>query len=48
MQSSENFNLFYKDGHVERNLQISKVIDTDTNRIFPIPFKVMHIYLRYT
>ena len=31
-----------------RNLQISKVLNTDTNRIFPIPFKVMCISLRYT
>ena len=29
-----------------RNLQISKIPNTDTSRIFPIPFKVMHISLR--
>ena len=31
-----------------RNLQIRKILNTDTNRIFPIPFKVMGISLRYT
>ena len=30
------------------NLQISKILNTDTNRIFPIPFKFMYISLRYT
>ena len=30
-----------------RNLQISKILNTDTNRVFPIPFKVMYISLRY-
>ena len=30
-----------------RNLQISNILTTDANIIFPIPFKVMYIYLRY-
>ena len=30
-----------------RNLQINKVLNTDTNRVFPVPFKVMYISLRY-
>ena len=29
-------------------LQISKILNIDTNRIFPPPFKLMHISLRYT
>ena len=31
-----------------RNLQISKILNTDINRIFPITFKVKYISLRYT
>ena len=31
-----------------RNLQIIRILNTDKNRIFPIPFKVMYISLRYT
>ena len=31
-----------------RKLQISKILVTNTNRIFPILFKVMYISLRYT
>ena len=31
-----------------RVLQISKILNTDTNRIFPIPFKLKYISLRYT
>ena len=31
-----------------RNLQISKILNTDKKRIFPIPLKVMYITLRYT
>ena len=30
------------------NLQISEILNTDTNRSFTIPFRVMYIYLRYT
>ena len=30
-----------------RNLQISKILNTDTNRNFPVPFKVIYISLRY-
>ena len=30
-----------------RNLQISKILNTNTKRIFQILFKVMHISLRY-
>ena len=29
-------------------LKISKLLNTDTKRIFPIPFKFMYISLRYT
>ena len=28
-------------------LQISKILNTDTNRIFPIPFKVKYMFLRH-
>ena len=31
-----------------RVLQISKILNTDTNKIFPIPFKLKYISLRYT
>ena len=31
-----------------KNLQISKTLNIDTNRMFSIPFKVMYIYLGYT
>ena len=31
-----------------RNLKISKIFNTDANRVFPIPFKVMFIPLGYT
>ena len=31
-----------------KNLQISKFLNTETNRIFSISFKVMYISLRYT
>ena len=31
-----------------RNFQISKIINADAKRIFPILFKVMYIHLRYT
>ena len=31
-----------------RSLQISKILNTDTNRIFPVPFKVMYTSLSYT
>ena len=31
-----------------RNLQISKILNTDTNIIFPISFEVMYISLRNT
>ena len=30
-----------------RNLRISKILNIGTNRIFPVPFKVMYISLRY-
>ena len=30
------------------NLQLSKILNTDTNRIFPTPFNVMYISLRYS
>ena len=31
-----------------RDLQVSKILNTDTNTIFPIASKVMYISLRYT
>ena len=31
-----------------RVLQISKILNTYMNRVFPIPFKLMYISLRYT
>ena len=31
-----------------RNLEISKILSTNTNRIFPVPFKVAYIFLRCT
>ena len=37
-----------EDGVKFRNLQISKILTSDTNGKFPIPFKVMYICLRYT
>ena len=39
------FIFFREDGHEVSNLQISKILNTNTNQIFPIPFKVIHIYL---
>ena len=30
-----------------RVLQISKILNTDINRFFPIPLKLMYISLRY-
>ena len=31
-----------------KNLQICKILNSDTDRIFPIPFKVVDMSLRYT
>ena len=31
-----------------RNLQISKIRNSDTNEVFPIPLKLMYKSLRYT
>ena len=44
------FNIFFLVKMVVkfRTLQVSKVLGTDTSRIFQIPFKVMYISLRYT
>ena len=42
-----NFNFLVKAVMKFRVLQISKIFNTDTNRIFPIPFKLMYISLRY-
>ena len=47
MQTLESFFLV-KTSLKFRNLQISKILNTDTNRIFPIPFKFMYISLIYT
>ena len=30
-----------------RNLQASKILNTNTNRIYPVPFEVMYISSRY-
>ena len=27
-----------------RNLQASKILNTNTNRIYPVPFEVVHIF----
>ena len=48
MQSLGNLIFLVKMDVKFRNLQISKILNTDTNRIFPIPFKVMYILLGYT
>ena len=42
------FNFLGKVAVKFRNLQINKILKTDTNGIFPVPFKVMYISLRYT
>ena len=47
MQILENLILFLVETAVKfRNLQINKMLNIDTNRIFPVPFKVMYTYLR--
>ena len=47
MQILENLILFLVKTAVKfRNLQINKMLTIDTNRIFPVPFKVMYISLR--
>ena len=48
MQTQETLILLVKVGVKFRDLQISKILNTDTNRIFPIPFKLKYISLRYT
>ena len=48
MQTLESLIFLVKAAVKFRNLQISKILNTDTNKIFPIPFKVMYISLRYT
>ena len=48
MQTLESLLFLVKKAVKFRNLQISKILNTNTNRIFPIPFKVMYISLRYT
>ena len=48
MQTQETLILLVKVAMKFRVLQISKILNTNTNRIFPIPFKLMYISLRYT
>ena len=45
MQTVEGLFFLEKTAMKFRNLQISKILNTNTNRIFPIPLKVIHIYL---
>ena len=47
MQTLEKLNFLEKTAVKFRNLHISKILNTDTNRVFPVPFKVMHISLSY-
>ena len=47
MQTLESLIFLVKVTVKFRNLQISKILNTDTNRIFPIPFKVMYVTLRH-
>ena len=48
MQTLESFVFLVKMAVKFRNLETSKTLNTDTNIIFPIPFKVMYISLMYT
>ena len=48
MQTQETLILLVKVAVKFRVLQISKILNTNTNRIFPIPFKLKYISLRYT
>ena len=48
MQTQEALILLVKVAVNFRVLQSSKILNTDTNRTFPIPFKVKYISLRYT
>ena len=48
MQALESLIFLVKTDVKFRDLQISKTLNTDTNRIFPISFKVMYIFLKYT
>ena len=48
MQTQKVLILLVKVAVKFRVLQISKILNTDTNRVFPIPFKVMYVSLRYT
>ena len=47
MQTSESLIFLGKVAVRFRNLQVSKILNTDKNRILPILFKVMYISLRY-
>ena len=46
-QTLDSFIFLVKAAVKFRNLQINKILNTDANRIFPIPFKVMYVSLRY-
>ena len=48
MQTFESLIFFSGWDREFRNLQILKIINIDTNRIFPIPYNVIYISLRYT
>ena len=47
MQTQETLIFLVKAAVKFRVLQISKILNTDINRIFPIPFKLMYTSLRY-
>ena len=48
MQTLEALIFLVKAAMKFRVLQISKILNTDTSRIFPIPFKLMYVSLSYT
>ena len=49
MQTLESLIFFSKDGCVKlKTLQISKILNTNTNKIFQISFEVTYVSLRYT
>ena len=48
MQILESLSSLVKAAVKFRNLQMSKILNINTNRIFPIPFKIMYISLKFT
>ena len=48
MQTLESLNSFLVKAAVKfKNLQIIKILNTNADKIFPIPFEIMYISLRY-